>query len=182
MRGEKTSSDAANPFLRCPSCGSAGIAFEEGKLLRCSSCGFLYFHNVAAAAGLIVSRGSEVLFIRRAAAPSSGLLALPGGFVNPDESAEHALRRECEEEISWIPEEIHFLASFPNRYEYRSVVYNTCDLFFYTKADALREEQLSLDPAEASAVTFVNLSSLRPEDLAFESTRKAIDLYRTLMG
>jgi ADP-ribose pyrophosphatase YjhB (NUDIX family) len=51
----------------------------------------------------------------RAKEPAKGKLALPGGFVNPDEGAFEGLRRECLEEISWDPgPEAFRYASFPN--------------------------------------------------------------------
>ncbi len=40
----------------------------------------------------------HVLLIRRAAAPFKGKWAIPGGFVEPDESLEEAARRELQEE------------------------------------------------------------------------------------
>lgn len=42
--------------------------------------------------------GSEVLLVRRGNHPDIGKLAFPGGFVEPDESAENAARRELLEE------------------------------------------------------------------------------------
>lgn len=40
----------------------------------------------------------KVLLVKRALAPFEGTWALPGGFVNPDESLEEGARRELEEE------------------------------------------------------------------------------------
>lgn len=42
----------------------------------------------------------EVLLIERGGEPFEGSWALPGGFIDPDESAEAAARRELEEETS----------------------------------------------------------------------------------
>ena len=43
-------------------------------------------------------RAREILLIKRGGHPSIGKWALPGGFVNPDETVEHAAERElCEE-------------------------------------------------------------------------------------
>jgi NAD+ diphosphatase len=168
------------PFRFCPSCGSREIAFESGKLFRCPSCGFQYFHNVATAAGAILESDGRVVFVVRAMDPAAGLLALPGGFVDPGERAEDAVVRECREEIGWVPDSLEFLASFPNRYEYRGVIYNTCDFFFLARTNGLRAEDFSLDPREASGVRFVKPEDIDPDELAFDSTRRAIEVYLAL--
>jgi len=151
-------------------------------VFRCADCGFLYFHNVATAAGAVIESDGKLVFIVRAAEPAAGLLALPGGFVDPGERAEDAVLRECREEIGWEPENLEFLASFPNRYEFRGVLYNTCDFFFLARADGLREEDFSLDPNEAAGVRFIRPEDLDPDQLAFDSTRRAIGVYQALLG
>lgn len=170
------------PFRRCPACGSPDIHFEHGKSFRCSACGFLYFHNVATAAGAIVEADGRLVFVVRAVEPAAGYLALPGGFVDPGERAEDGVRRECREEIGWEPDEIEFMSSFPNRYEFRGVLYNTCDFFFVARAPGLRESDLAVDPAEASGVRFVRAEDVDPEELAFDSTRRAIAEYLARYG
>jgi ADP-ribose pyrophosphatase YjhB (NUDIX family) len=170
------------PFRYCPSCGSQEVRFEQEKAFRCASCGFLYFHNVATAAGALIEADDRLVFIVRAMAPAAGRLALPGGFVDPGERAEDAVRRECREEIGWYPQKMEFLASFPNRYEYRNVLYNTCDLFFIIPAPGLRAEALSLDPQETSGVRFLKPEEIDMEALAFDSTRKAVAAYLYARG
>jgi NAD+ diphosphatase len=161
-------------FRHCPSCGSEEIRFEDGKAYRCAACDFLYFHNVATAAGALIIANRRLLLIVRAMEPAAGRLALPGGFVDPGERAEEAVRRECREEIGWEPLNMEFLASFPNRYEYRKILYNTCDLFFVAHAEGLKPEALSLNPQEAAGVVFLSPEEIAPERLAFDSTRMAV--------
>ena len=164
-------------FHHCPACGAPGILFENGKQYRCPICEFLYFHNVASAAGAIIESDGKVVFLVRAIEPAAGLLALPGGFIDPGERAEDAVSRECREEIGWAPETIEFLTSFPNRYEYRNILYNTCDFFFLARTNGLTESDFSLDPREAAGVKFVRPEEIDPDQLAFDSTRKAIEVY-----
>lgn len=48
----------------------------------------------------VVTANLHVLLITRKSAPGKGLLALPGGHVNPDEKLEQAMLRELREETS----------------------------------------------------------------------------------
>jgi len=169
-------------FRFCPSCGVGGDAggpvFQGGKSWHCERCGFEYFHNVATAAGLILDRLGEIVFVERAMEPRKGKLGLPGGFVNPGERAEDGALRECREEIGWAPPELSFLASFPNVYEYGGVFYNTCDFFsYYRFPEGTDLPRFSLGDGETAAVRLVRPSELREEDLAFPSLARAIGAY-----
>jgi len=58
--------------------------------------------------GIIVSKGRELLLIKRKNPPFQGLFALPGGFVDHNESVEEAVVREVKEETD-LDCEIHRL-------------------------------------------------------------------------
>ena len=116
----------------------------------------------------------------RAKDPASGKLDFPGGFVDPGEGALEGLKRECREELGWEPDgDFSLFASFPNIYSYRGISYNTCDLFFTTQAPKLRIEDLKLDKEENLEARFVDPRLVHPDDLAFDSTKKAIEAYIT---
>ena len=126
-----------NDFNMCPNCGSKKIQWRDGKKWLCPDCGFDLYNNVAAAVGIVLYDDfGNVLFEVRAKEPRKGFLCLPGGFVDPDESAEEAVVRECREEMGAQIKEAQFLCSFPNTYEYKNIVYKTCDIFFKTKLPA----------------------------------------------
>jgi hypothetical protein len=72
---------------------------------------------------------------------------------------------------------MHFLAGFPNTYAYRTVVYNTCDLYFTADASMLDELDLSCDPDEVTGVRWIHPTTIDPAEIAFDSTRKAIQSY-----
>jgi len=163
-------------FRFCPSCGSPSILWD-GRFWHCDACGFEYFHNVAAAAGLILKSGGSCLFLRRAKEPRLGCLALPGGFVDPDESAEAALLRECQEELGWAPKDICFLASYPNRYSFKGVEYWTCDLFFIADITKKEKGRLSPNHDESTGLEWIEFTSIPWESIAFESTRQALRQY-----
>ncbi|MDR0598231.1 MAG: NUDIX domain-containing protein [Treponema sp.] len=165
-------------FRYCPSCGSQNIRFEHNKLFRCPDCGFVYYHNTAAATGCVISAGEEILLLVRNKEPARGKLDLPGGFVDPGEGAFEGLRRECREELGWDPgPNFTLFASFPNVYPYKNIPYNTCDFFFAAAAPGLRREDLVLQAGEITEALFIKPSELNLADLAFDSTRRAIKAY-----
>lgn len=169
-------------FQYCPACGKKDIHWVADRFWHCPHCNFEYFHNVATAAGLILIKGAEILVVTRAKDPAKGKLALPGGFVDPGERAEDSARRECLEEIGWQPDSVHYLTSFPNTYAYRSVVYNTCDIFFTADATNLDHSAISWDPEEVSGIRWLDPLTIDPAELAFDSTCKAIQTYAAFLA
>ena len=178
-------------FAFCPSCASKKISFEQGKVFRCPDCGFVYYHNVAAATGCLISvpetgRGQRLMFLVRGKEPGKGRLDLPGGFVDPGEGALEGLYRELREEIGWAPpvppdadlsRVFKIFASFPNVYPYKGIVYNTCDLFFAVSAPGLTEQNLRLEKGEIAGVRFLRPEEIDYSEIAFESARRAVKAY-----
>ncbi|MHC6204164.1 NUDIX hydrolase [Breznakiellaceae bacterium SP9] len=170
-------------FKLCPSCASTNVQFERNRKIDCPDCGFSYYHNTAAATGIIISSGEELVFQVRAKDPSKGLLGLPGGFVDPGEGAFEGLRRECREELGWDPgPNCTLFASFPNLYPYKGIVYNVCDLFFTITVPGLKPADFTVDAKETTALRFVKPADLRLQELAFDSTRRVIAAYLAYKG
>lgn len=180
-------------FNFCPNCGGKKISPVQAKTKEfpsirkwfCPDCGFDLYNNVAAAVGIIISDSkNNVLFEVRAKEPRKGFLALPGGFVDPDESAEEAVIRECREELNLNLsfEDIRFLTSFPNTYEYKEIVYKTCDIFYSVTlpaekliSDLVRD--LSAEKTEVSDIAIYQVNSIEEVShipVAFESGVKAL--------
>ena len=173
-------------FQYCPCCAVFGIDLIENNKFYCKACGFTYYHNTAAAVGCIISTGSHIMFLVRGKEPALGKLDLPGGFINPGEGALEGLIRECREEIGWPSDSSNpldsaagfaFFASFPNTYPYKGVMYNTCDLFFTITAPDLTEKDLTLDSGEIREARFIRPRNINFDELAFDSTRRAVYAY-----
>lgn len=172
-----------NKFLLCPVCGSKNVVTHKIKW-TCPDCNFDLYNNVAAAVGIIiVDDENKVVFETRAKEPRKGFLALPGGFVNPDECAEAAVIRECREEIGFEVKNPQFICSFPNTYPYKNIVYKTCDLFFVARVPGHLEDYLSKMNAEATEVTSIKLEKVAAiEDveklpMAFGSSINALKVF-----
>jgi 8-oxo-dGTP diphosphatase len=83
---------------------------------RCPACGWTYYGNPVPAAGALIVRGSRVLLVRRAVAPYQGMWDIPGGFIEGDENAETALRRELHEELGVRTISMRFIGSASDPY------------------------------------------------------------------
>ena len=176
-------------FQYCPSCGSKNIRFEIKKF-KCPDCGFTYYHNTAAAAGCVIQTGDKLVVEVRNKEPAKGKLDIPGGFIDPGEGVLEGLYRELREELSWtppipegvsLPEYFTLFASFPNIYPYKNIVYNTCDMFFTISVPGLTEQQLCPEAAEIAGIRFMRVEEINPEDLAFDSTRRAIGAFKEFL-
>ena len=163
-----------HPFVYCPRCGSHGLEFNGVNRFTCGSCGFLFYQNTAAAAGVILRVGERedgILFLRRAVEPAKGMLDFPGGFVEPGESVESALAREIREEIDCEVDSLEFLCSAPNRYLYRDVLYSTCDLVFVGRIATVPTR---FDRSEIEEIVVLPCESIDVETIAFPSLRTAM--------
>lgn len=173
-----------NNFKFCPNCGSQKIENRNDRKWLCPECGYELYNNVAAAVGVIIfDKFNNVLFELRAKEPRKGFLALPGGFVDPDETAEDAMIRECKEEIGTEITDMKFLCTNPNVYEYKNVTYKTCDIFFTAELPCefkTLEDYVQNLKKQDSEVTDFKICKIQSEKdienlpIAFESTRKTL--------
>ncbi len=170
-----------NDFKMCPMCGSSKIENHGNRKWICPACGFDLYCNVAAAVGVVIQdQYKNVLFEVRAKEPRKGFAAVPGGFVDFEESAEEAAIRECREEIGVEVDDVKYLCSAPNTYEYKNIEYKTCDIFFTAKLPAkfktIEDFIKSLKAEESEVAGFASYRVESLEDieripLAFESAR-----------
>ena len=118
----------------CPKCGNKHFPFDGHKSFKCQQCGFHFFINTAAAvAAIIENESGQILLTTRAFEPNKGLLDLPGGFVDPLESAENAVIREIKEELNLDVASTKYIISFPNEYIFSDYTVFTTDLGFLVK-------------------------------------------------
>ena len=168
-----------NNFNFCPHCAGNNIRNINMRKWQCDDCGFVLYNNAAASVAVIIPDNmGQVLFEVRAKEPQKGMLCLPGGFVEHNETLEQACVRECVEEIGVKPLTLKYLTSFANTYEYNGIVYKTCDSFFV--AELAQDTEFYLQKNEVSGIKkfFVkNSSDIAKLPLAFESARNALEFY-----
>jgi ADP-ribose pyrophosphatase YjhB (NUDIX family) len=169
--------DPLRHFTTCPRCAAPAPAGPDAAAnpFRCAHCGLVLFFNAASAVAVFIVRADgRVLYTRRATDPGKGRIGMPGGFVDFGETAEDAARREVREEVDLELGPLQYLASFPNQYEYAGVTYGTLDLFFVALAPAAGQAR-ALDAI--ATLEWVHPADLDPQEIAFESMRRARDIY-----
>ncbi len=107
-------------WVHCPRCGSTlrtGPVDSGEERLHCPSCGLVLYDNPAPTATAIVTReDGAILFTRRAIEPAIGMLDLPGGFIEVNEDAEQAAKRELREETGLEITVTGYVGAIPDRY------------------------------------------------------------------
>ena len=157
----------------CPRCGQKGLEHVHGRAIHCPSCDLTYFHNVASAvACFVLDEAGRLLTVRRARDPEKGTLDLPGGFVDPEETVDDAVRRELREETGLEATEVRLLFSIPNVYPYSGVDVYTADLFYLTRVKSF-DGATAMD--DAGELVIVDPADLRPEAFGLRSIRAAVE-------
>jgi len=155
----------------CPRCGAEGLDWPSRKQIRCRACGFHFFLNVASAVVAILRCEGKLLLSVRGIEPGKGMLDLPGGFLEPGESGEEAVRRELMEELGLDVTGPRYLFSFPNRYFHGDVWYDVLDLFFLVDLSEVPQ----LTPMDdVSAVRWVEPAEIDFGRIAFDSIRSGL--------
>lgn len=107
----------------------------------------------------------------RALDPARGALDLPGGFVENNETAEDALRREVSEELGVELQTIEYLTTQPNLYPFSGFEVHTLDMIFRATIDPDAVLKPSDDVADAQ---FYELSSVVLEKVGLPSIKKVL--------
>jgi len=152
----------------CPDCGGRltwqRVEAEGRERPVCLSCGFILYRNPKVVAGVIPVHDGRVLLLRRKIEPARGKWTFPAGYVELGESVEEAAVRETREEVALEIDELSLL----NVYSYRgSPVVTVVYLSRIVGGEPRAGE-------EAEEVAFFPTGALPWEDLAFRSTREAL--------
>jgi mutator protein MutT len=164
----------AEHIRHCPRCAATSLYWQSSKNFRCNDCGFTLFLNVAAAVGVIIESRGAILFGIRKNDPGKGLLDLPGGFVDPEETAEECARREVREETGISIPAASYFTSLPNSYHFQDITYSTLDLVFTVH---LADQPPMQAADDLSELLWVDRSRVELARIAFPSLREAVRRY-----
>jgi NAD+ diphosphatase len=97
----------------CPQCGTPTVPAPAGHLTTCPKDGTDHFPRLDPAVIMLVIDPDDRCLLARNALWPAGRMSVVAGFVEPGESAEHAVAREVQEETSLIVDHISYLGSQP---------------------------------------------------------------------
>ncbi len=154
---------------------------EQLPQLVCTRCGHVLWQNPKPTASGLITRQQnrqgpvEVLLVRRARPPREGCWDCPGGFVDPDEHPEDALRREIREELGVQATIGPLVGIYMDRYGDEGE--STLNMYY-------RVPTIPGTPTAASdvgAASWFRLDHL-PNPIAFGSNRRALQALAKLLA
>ena len=171
MAAENHHHHGHDQYSFCPRCGgsleSRQLKFNEPERLVCRKCTFVFYLDPKVVAGAIFSIENRVVLLRRGIEPAMGKWVFPGGYVDRGESVRDAAIRETKEE-SDLDVRLHSLLGV---YSYP----RARDVIVVYSAEVVGGELKPLD--ESTEAKSFSISELPWEELAFSSTREALEDY-----
>lgn len=161
-------------FNHCPSCSSTHFDYNNNFKFHCHDCDFVLYHNIAAAVALVFTFDNKILFTVRNVDPDKGKLDLPGGFIDPNETAEEAACREIAEELGLKIEssDLNYITTSPNHYLYKNVAYRTLDIFYECR---LTNDTVTINAKdEIQQLVWLKRDTIDLDAIGFISIRKVI--------
>lgn len=161
----------------CARCGHALEMRTVEHRLRpvCPACGLIAYLNPPIAAGVIAERADgKIALVLRGENPGRGLWGLPAGFMEIDETAEEAARRECLEETGLEVELRGLFGVWSFKHEEKQ----TSGVLILYVARIVGGEPLA--GSDSVEVKFFAPAEIPDEILAFETHREAIKQWREM--
>jgi len=127
-----------------------------------------------AAVAIVFTFEDKLLFTVRNIDPDKGKLDLPGGFIDPNETAEEAACREIKEELGLDLEtsDLKYITTSPNNYLYKNVPYRTMDIFYECKLTSNVIKVVAED--EIQQLIWIKRNAIDLDQIGFISIRKVI--------
>jgi ADP-ribose pyrophosphatase YjhB (NUDIX family) len=101
-------------YRYCPFCGShlESRIEEDRNRSYCRACLWTYYPYVAGSVTALISRGCQVLLVKRKREPFLGTWMMPSGFIEYGEHPEDTVRREVREETGLTARSLDLIGVF----------------------------------------------------------------------
>ncbi|MDP4011480.1 MAG: NUDIX domain-containing protein [Candidatus Roizmanbacteria bacterium] len=163
-------------YTYCPKCGSR-LEKIPPNLLTCTNCNLhLYVNPKPTTAILLINQKDEILFVVRKNDPKKGMLDLPGGFVDINETLEDGMVREIEEElgITISSKDLTYLGSSVDEYSYGNIDGRTINAMYRAELP----ENSSIVPADdVEDFLFISPKNIPYDKLAFQGMKDFLKEY-----
>lgn len=158
----------------CQKCGAITKQLRP-YLFDCTECHFKNFENPRPTTGiLLINSKNEFLLCERAKEPAKGFYDLPGGFIEPAETAEQSAVREIQEELGISVTELTYFGSYHDQYMYHGFKYYVLSYSFVAQYD---EKQNITAADDVANVVWTPFDCIPYNQLSGDSVRDFIDEY-----
>lgn len=163
----------SDTYKFCPNCKTELTSHASHK--SCSACGKSYFFNAQPTVSCFLrNEKGEYLLIRREVNPFKGWWDFPGGFVDPGESLEEAVKREVKEETNVDIKNIRYIGSGKDDYNYEGVLIPVIETNFVAEFESSANIMAGDDASDFGLFTVENLPI---DEVAFENQRITFKKY-----
>lgn len=123
-----------------------------------------------------INAKGQVLLIKRHRNPEAGCWALPGGYLDWNETVSQAATREFKEETGIILPKVSFFKLYDNIHRDKDGRQNVDHCFI---AKVPKDQSINIDPDEVETAQWFSFNNL-PENIAFDHGQMLADYQSTL--
>ena len=164
----------------CRRCGQA-LTQANRHVYQCPE-GHIIFANTSPTVGIffVSPDKKEVLLSTRGIEPQKGMLDSFGGFLDGEETLEHAAIRELEEEVGLMPSdytELTYFCSSIGHYDYRGETLPVLTAFYWAE---LKPGVVPVPADDVAAVQYVPIHEIDMDSLRDIDIRKGVKALQQL--
>jgi len=158
-------------LLYCPACATPFGKLNQNVFI-CPNCKLHHYINPKPTNAIILeNKKGEILFVVRALDPHKGMLDLPGGFMDINETLEDSTRREVREELGIEIGTFSYVSSFHDEYEHGGLSSRTVCMLFHGE---LPENTRIYPSDDAESFLMIPKTQIPYNRLAFEGMKNAL--------
>lgn len=165
----------------CRRCGSP-LKHLENHVYKCANDHIIFANSSPTVGIFFVTHDNQILLSERGIEPHKGMLDSFGGFVDGEETLEHAAIRELEEELSLTAndyEPLQYLTSSVGHYPYKNEVLPALTTFYWSR---LKSNQIPNPSDDVAAVHSVPLEEVDFSQLHDNDIKDGVRALQTLLS